>query len=475
MVVKGIINNMQSNNQSYRSGVGQKLSGKYKLLVLDTNENIVWEQKDWAKNLILNQGMEALAPGALPTNGVCYANAMAIACMGSGERYNSIDVGFVATEGSGSCSGTTFTLFSGSTGLLNVTQSAGNGYSSAVAVGDIIKFSGSGEEIRVTAIGTGNTLTVTPSTTVTPAQPFTIWKTSQAGLQSVIHYAGSAKYFTGTGYCGTTLSNGVIQQRRSWDFSYETSSISVAEVGVGWSANGSNNLAIDETGGTGTTSQTNVFSRVLLPQTTSLVSGQKLRLIYELDITVSPYITSSIATYGSGVPFTASVGGSNPWPISPSTSSAGYCNIQTIYVSEGSSANNVSNIISSTGATQQVSAFLDPCNVGSTMLFWSESSASLVATGAGSNNRSAGGGGTYAASVTASVGAYSALSFTCLKNGTFDTSAGSTNIKSFGIQNWFATNPSTQLFTCLFIQPQTKTNVQTLTLTFQYTWGRTLA
>lgn len=472
MVVKGIINNMQSNNQSYRSGVGQQLSGKYKLLVLDTNENIVWEQKDWAKNLILNQGMEALAPGALPTNGVCYANAMAIACMGSGGRYNSIQVGFTATEGSGSCSGTTFTLSTGSTGLQNVTQSAGNGYSSAVSVGDMIKFSGSGEEVRVTAIGVGNTLTVTPSTTVTPAKPFTIWKTSQAGLQSVIHYAGSAKYFTGTGYCGTTLSNGVVQQRRSWDFSYETSSVLVSEVGVGWSSNGNNNITQD--GGAGTTSQTTVFSRVLLPQTTSLVSGQKLRLIYELDITVSPYVTSSVGSFGSGLPFTASIGGSNPWPVSPSTSSAGYYNIQTIYLSEGSSTNNVSNILSTNGATSTTSGLLDPCNSVGTMLFWSESSASLLSTGAGSNNR-AGVAGTYAASTTSSIDAYTALSFTCLKNGTFDTSAGSVNIKSFGIQNWFTNAPTSQLFTCLFIQPQTKTNVQTLTLTFQYTWGRTLA
>lgn len=455
------------NNAQYGSSVGHSLSGKYKLAVLDRNDNIVWEQKDWAKNLILNQGMEALAPGSLPTKGVCFANVFSVACMGDGARYNSIQVGYVATEGSASCAGSTVTFFPGSSGLTNLTASTGNGYANAVEVGDMIKFNG-GTEVRVLALNAGDTATVTPSATVNPAEPFTIWKTSQAGLQSVLHYAGSGRYYAGVNYCGTTTTVPVVAERRTWDFAYETSSVTVREVGVGWSSNNNANLASDGFGGGGTTNQSCVFSRVLLPTTTSLSSGQKLRLIYELDITLSPSVTTgSVTNIGFGIPFTASIGGSNPWPVSPSgstviSSSGGYYNIQTYNISYSDT----------NGNTQASNGYLDPCN--NVVLFWSDSAATLVATpgslGAGSNNRVT----TYD-TVTATSDPYTALSWTCTKTGVFAASAGSFNIRSFGIQISSNGSPSQQSFACLFFQPQQKTTVQTLSLTFQYAWGRTLA
>lgn len=457
------------NNAKYGSSVGTSLAGKYKVLVLDKNDNIVYEQKDWAKNLILNQGMEALAPGSLPTKGVCFANVFAIACMGDGARYNSIQVGYNATEGSASCAGSTLSFFPGSSGLTNLTASGGNGYANAVSVGDMIKFN-SGTEVRVLALNAGDTATVTPAATINPAEPFTIWKTSQVGLQSVLHYAGSAKYYGGTNYCGTTIVVPVVSERRTWDFSYETSSITVREVGVGWVVSGNNNLAIDGAGGSGVTNQSAVFSRVLLPTTTSLTSGQKLRLIYELDITISPSVTTgSVTNIGFGLPFTASIGGSNPWPVSPSgsttiSSSGGYYNVQTY---------NISYVDTTSGTTINSSGYLDPSN--NVVLFWSDSAALLVATPgsltAGSANRATSPYDT----VTATSDPYTALSWTSTKTGVFAASAGSFNIRSFGIQVQGTSAPSQQCFTCLFFQPQQKTTVQTLSLTFQYSWGRTLS
>jgi hypothetical protein len=450
------------NNAKYGSSVGTALSGKYKVAVLDKNDNVVWEQKDWAKNLILNQGMEALAPGSLPTHNVCFANVFGVACIGDGARYNSIQVGYNATEGSASCAGSTLTFFPGVTGLTNLTASAGNGYSSAVSVGDMIKFD-DGTEVRVLSLGAGDTAGVTPSTTVNPAQPFTIWKTSQVGLQSVLHYAGSAKYYAGTNYCGTTTVVPVVAERRTWDFSYETSSITVREVGVGWSINGNNNLNIDGTGGSGTTNQSCVFSRVLLPTTTSLSSGQKLRLIYELDITLSPSVTTgSVTNIGFGLPFTASIGGSNPWPVSPSgstviSSSGGYYNIQNYNIST----------VDVNGNSTTTNAYLDPCN--NAVLFWSDSAALLASAGSSANRAS-----NYD-TITATSDPYTTLSWTSTKTGVFAASAGSFSIRSFGIQQSGAGSPSQNSFVCLFFQPQQKTTVQTLSLTFQYAWGRTLA
>jgi hypothetical protein len=457
------MNNTNTQNKlRYGSSVGQSLSGKYKIAVIDQAENIVWEQKDWAKNLILNQGMEALAPGSLPTHGVDYANCFALAMMGTGTRYNSIEVGLVGGgEGSGSCSGTTFTFTPGISGLTNVTASAGNGYSSAISIGDMIKFSGSGEEIRVTAIGINNTLTVTPSTTVTPDKPFTIWKTSQVGLQSLTHVVGQANmYVNGASYNGTVTTAGYgVQERRTWDFAYETSSVVVSEVGVGWSTNGDNYYFAS--------SPSAVFSRVLLPTTTSLTSGQKLRLIYELDIALSPNVVSgSVSGIGFGLPFTASIGGSNPWPVSPNggtviSSSGGYYNLQSYDIS----------YVDVNGTTQKNDGYMDPSN--NVALFWSDSAAQLLGSGVGSNSR-LGAAGTYD-TITATPDPYTALSFTCTKTGVFAASLGSSNIRSFGIQSSGVGYPSTQTLACLFFQPQQKTTVQTLSLTFQYSWGRTLA
>lgn len=457
------MNNIESQNRlQYGSAVGNKLSGKYKIAVIDKDENVVWEMKDWAKNLILNQGMEALSPGSLPTRNVSYADAFVLASMGTGTRYNSIPVGLTGGgEGSGSCSTTTFTFTPGVSGLTNITASAGNGYASAASIGDMIQFSGSGEEIRVTAIGINNTLTVTPSTTVTPAKPFTIWKTSQIGLQASVHTVGlNNSYINGANYNGVVTVPGYgVQERRTWDFAYETSSVVVSEVGVGWSTNG-NNYSF-------TAVPASVFSRVLLPTTTSLASGQKLRLIYELDIAIYPNSnSSSISGIGFGLPFTASIGGSNPWPVSPSgstviSSSGGYYNIQTYNIS----------FPDVNGTSNQSSGYLEPSkNVN---LFWSDSAALLLGSGNGSNNRQ-GAGGTYDV-ILATPDPYTALSFSCTKTGVFAAAQGSFNIRSFGIQNSNAGGPTSQTLACLFFQPQQKTTVQTLSLTFQYTWGRVLA
>ena len=72
-----------SKNMTIPAGVGQGLSGKYKVFVVDKDNNIVWEQKDWHKNLILNQGMDALY-------GVVYAGVMYYAACGNGTIVNAI-------------------------------------------------------------------------------------------------------------------------------------------------------------------------------------------------------------------------------------------------------------------------------------------------------------------------------------------------------------------------------------------------
>ena len=398
--------------------IGQTLSGKYKLAVVDDKNDVVWEQKDWQKNLILNQGMDGLYS-------YTYANAMIIAFAGNGTNVNSISSG----DSSGSVSGTTLSLSPGITGLQSLTGSAG-GYSSAVSIGDMIQFSNL-SEVRVLAVG-NLTASIIPPSSIS-SQSFTIFKTYQTGLQSPIHLVGANNIFQGTGYCGTTVVGNVTQNRRSWDFNYETSSISVTEVGVGYTSGDifSPTLA-----------NSSVFSRVLLPGPVAIASGQKLRLIYELDIAITPNVGSP------GVPFTGSIVGWGTGSLVP-----GYENIGGYRISNiGIDGSNVGD------------PYLDPAGVPN--IFASNSTLPNPTSGTNTDRS-----GTINDIAATNTDPYVPLSFTAYKNGTFRTDQIVRNdIRTIGVGF-----PSDNAFCCVFNQPQTKLNTQTLTLSFVYTWGRVLA
>jgi hypothetical protein len=430
-----------------RAHVGQSLSGRYKVMVVDKDENIVYEQKDWAKNLILNQGMEALTS-------LTYQGVMGIAFNGSGVRPNYIYAG--ASTGSLASSTVTLTPSANPGDGLQSFVAASSGYSAAASVGDMIKFD-NGNEYRITNVGGATTLTVTPTGTEASVQSFTLWKTSQVGLQSPVHVAGSggasggspaygSSWFTGTGYCGTqTTIENVTGQRRTWDFAYETSSVTFTEVGVGWPANG--NTANP------TFTQANVFSRVVLPNTLSLTSGQKMRLIYELDVAFLPYTAST-----GGFPMTASI---TNWPVSPATDTGARYNTQYFLIQEINTNGNAS----TAGNSVLEPASTPYCFVST------YSSSVLNASGAGTNRQ-----GSYHDYVgIESQDPYTPLSFTRYKNYTFPTTTVSSNIRCMGL-GYTQGNPATgNAFVVQFNQNQTKTNVQTLSLTWIYTWGRVLA
>src|SRR6266404_7963858 len=134
-------------DMQFSSTIGQSLTGKYKLAVIDKEESVVWEG-DWNKNLILNQGMDAVA-----TN--LYANLMLFAAAGIGTRSSNVYTG----NSSGSVAGTTLTLVTGSTGISSLTSSVG-GYTSVVQSGDVLQFDDSSQ---VTVVAVSNlTASVTP-------------------------------------------------------------------------------------------------------------------------------------------------------------------------------------------------------------------------------------------------------------------------------------------------------------------------
>jgi hypothetical protein len=399
------------------TSVGQTLSGKYKVSVIDKDNNIVWEQKDWQKNLILNQGMDSLYT-------FNYGDVMNIAFAGNGTNVNSIYTG----NSSGSVAGTTLTFVPGPTGLQSLTGSSG-GWSSAVQVGDMIHFNDT-SEVRILAVS-NTSASVTPSSTIV-LQPFTIFKTSQTGLQSLIHLVGYNNLFSGTGYCGTNIVGNVVQNRRSWDFNYETSSVTFNEVGVGYTYDSPYAPSI---------ANSHVFSRVLIPPVT-ILANQKMRLIYELDIAITPYSNSP------GIPFTASIIG---WGTGSLVT--GYQNIAGYYIQ------NISTNGGSTGT-----AWLDPA--GSPSIFVSNSSVANPNSGNDTNRN-----GSSNAAVGTTMDAYVPFSYTAYKSATFATNLLAENdLRTIGIGI-----SGNNAFCCVFDQNQTKTNVQTLTLSFVYTWGRVLS
>jgi len=396
------------------------LSGKYKLLVVDS-ENVVVADFPWQKNLILNQGMDAVPY-------YTYESLMRYAAGGNGTRNNSI----YSSDSSASVAGTTITLVPGSlSGSIQAFTGSYGGYGLALQVGDMIKFQDA-SEVQVLAVS-GISASVTPAASI-PLQPFTIWKTSQIGLQS--EHQRTNNYFGGAGYCQTTTLNTtssvITQLRRTWDFNYETASFTYTEVGVGWGNSGNNTI----------------FSRVILPTPVVIGSSQKLRLIYELDVQVAP-----TASY-PGNQFTASIAGWGTGSIV-----YGHQSVDTIIMSGVDGNGNGSGF-----------SISEPAATSTPYLFVSNSSSSYV-------NGDKGGG--FADQVGMVADAYVPGSYTLYRNGTFQVAQIPRNdLKTFGFglnfygDSWRGGHVA---YFAVLTENQTKTNVQTLSLSWMWTWGRVLS
>lgn len=414
-------------NEHQPKGINQSFQGFYKAAVVNSDsKEIVWES-DWMKNLILNQGMDAIYSqnlADLTLYGIC----------GVGTRPNSISGETSEITQSGAT-----VYLNVRTGLADFTSSNGT-YAASVQVGDVLKYANSSESM-VTTVTDGFNLQVTPSYTFSTGQTFAIWKTSQVGLE--VESKRSANYVTGTGNCGTTSEVNQRTWRRSYDFTTETASISYNELGVGWASSGA----------------ANVFSRILLGAPISIDSGYNLRLVYDLVGTFTP--SASIYT-------TASIGG---WPVAPATNTIGSESIQ----------NFLTTTVGTSGTTDASSGVLDPAwlSGGSFILsvFVSPSSSSLSTFATGSD-RSTNAGYTTTAMSKAS---YVASSYYADKTGVLPVGTGNrTDLKSLGIGRYFNTtnNPAqTTNNVCVFLfnQTQSKNSSQTLSITYRSSWARTLS
>lgn len=408
--------------------------GEYKIAVVDAKtKEVVWEQKEWRKNLILNRGMQEVANRSWEQcffAGIC----------GTSNSANYLDSGLstAASDAAG-----------------NVTIAGGGtfAFSNPGDIGNILKWD-TLQEHRVQSITNGSTAFVVPAPggAGIAAGEFTFFYTNRTQLVS--ESKRSITYLTGAPNCTSSRTGNLLQMRRTYDFTAEVGSVTYNEVGVGWSS----------TFGAANTT----FARIVLPVGVSLIAGQQLRLIYQLNLFIGP----SVATAGSMV-----VTG---WPVAPTVDTNGTYGIQLIGFQNVATTGNAGNY-DAAGACNEPTI-----NGLSRSVMWaSESSTALAAYATTPPFRTFGGSGptvnsgnallpTQVDAVTGSV------AYSIVKRGTWPTgAANSTQIRSFGMatdQNNSFNDPTDDTgFAFVFNSNQTKANTQTLTINCKYTWSRVFA
>lgn len=243
-------------------GVHQSAKGRVRVMVVDTKTGKIKRDYGWQNNLILNQGMNAIATT------YTWANAFLRCAAGTGTTPTQDDSGATtATQ-----SGTTVTLSGGSFVFTDTGTDAGK----------MIKWD-SGEEAMVVTVTNPTTVVVDRSQSVS-AEVFTVYRTNQTGLTTEVKRTNT--YLTGVGNCGTTYTadEGLMVMRRTFDFTVETGDVTYTEIGFANSA----------------TVAANLFSRILLSSPVALIEDDALRVVYDLSIQLAWYAPRALSPSISG-------------------------------------------------------------------------------------------------------------------------------------------------------------------------------
>ncbi len=429
-------------NGNYESGINLGLSGKYRLQVVDAPTQAVVADYGWKPNLITNTGLDAIASFAV-------AQMSTYGVSGTGSRPNYITSSTSTITQSGAYIGLVDTSY-----FTSFTQSVStNGtasYSSLVKAGDLIIDQNLSQSTVV--LVSGSILYVTGSNlNYTTPLTFTIWKTSQTNLQGesqrVTNYFPGSSSLVGWN-CGTVISGSTLTMRRTYTFNVESATQSYTEVGCSWNGN----------------YNSEVFSRVLLPTPIILSPLQQLRMTYDL-----------VASYGPFYPVykTASISG---WPVLPSTDTSGTESLQNL----------TPTTIDTNGALAGVGQYniggaIEPYSSGQSFcVFASSVSASLITGSVNTQSNAVTRPGDYT-SGPSYITPYVNGTYTLAKYGTLSIyQATMSNIYSIGFGTLFGFitvwpyDTAGQCMAFVFNQPQTKTNLQTLTLGWRWTWNRTI-
>ena len=397
------------------------LQGRYRTQVVENGK--VVRDNGWEPNLILDLGMDNIA-----SNEIC--SLFEQCSSGTGTTEQKVD------------SGTTTVSKTGTT----VTSSAS--FFAAGDVGKLIKWD-TGEEHRITSFNSVTSVEVAASGTIASAE-FTLWSVNITALTTF--HANHSSYLTGAGNCETTRSSNTLTHRRTYDFAAEGANVTINELGVS-----------KVTGG-GT-----LFSRIKLSAGIALTIGQQLRVIYELDMTITPNSVTAKTPSATG------------WPIAPATTVDGdelWQNLQLSAVNTSGTTDDIGAVLpSDSGAGRSMEPFTNATTslFGAWMFLSTDSTAHNTFPGSGPS-RSAN-----AATLQLTHDAYTNGSFERTKSATFAVgSANRTDWRSVGVGQRNTTGSQepyqagAQGIVFIFDEAQSKQNTAQLTFRFKWAWSQTL-
>lgn len=446
---------MNKLNKIEPPGIGMMMKGSYKLQVVDAKTDEVVEDRPWCNNLILNCGMNYLV-----NDSVASMNSFGIA--GSGSRPNRFDSGISAITQSGA----NVYLYDNSGDITDFTAVTSS-YPRVVQYGDVLAYANGSRSI-VTALIDARNITVSPTYSIDLAnsQSFTVWKTSQPGLEKEIRRGGpgitDSSYLVGSSSllgwnCGSQISCSTIVNRRTYNFAEEVLGYTYTEVGVSWTRTRTDN------------GNSSSFARALVEPPLTVAAGFRLRMTHDLKVTYTPWEPRN---------FTASISG---WPTSGSL----LCteSIQRF----PSCASTVDTNGSSGGETtiEPVSRFTtNHGNTGGGPLSYVNNDSTPLANFSSSAGRVGSQGvSSWIDDVGYQYPTYVTNSFEFYKQTFYTvTNAVSTNIRSLGFGNFYGGGfgspvyPWTWVGLCLvFDYPQTKTSLQKMYLSWRHSWQRDLS
>jgi len=398
-------------------------SGRARWLIVDSKTKKIVRQSDWNNNIILNNGMDAVAARAWCTN----------------FEYATVGTGAVPTYRT---NGTVTATQSGSIVTLSTTDTT----FSAGDVANMLKWTGgNSDERRIVSTLNGTQVTVTPATPDAnsgAASTFHVFHTNQTGL--TVEVKRSNTYLVSAPNCQSVLSGNLLRHRRTYDFTSEASPITYREIGFSWASSGANTH----------------FSRIVLASPPALIAGQQLRVVYDLNLYISPAIPNAVSSNVSG------------WPVAPAVNQNGTQQFQRIGLSGVTALNGV------TGDFDIARQVSEPSNSHTTSeRFWiSTSSAAVTAIGIAPVDRNLASAGLQ--TNAAAPDTYVSLNFYRDKFGIFTVGqANSTQIRSIGVgSNSNGAFSEYQNYGYVFVwdSAQTKDSEHTLTFRLRQTWSRNL-
>lgn len=279
---------------------------KYQTRIMDAKTGKPVKVSPWRKNLVLDQGLNALANKTTGSLNASAASAMAQLNIGGGTNANSFASGAI-----------TFTQST-------TTLTASAGFFTAAMVGGIFKYgTGSGgTEQYITAFTSSTQVTVSSSATV-GATVGTVWMVQQTALQTPLF--STTTYQTNAGDNVVTAAATSVTFQRTFINPVQGSPYTVNE--LGWTPTGAS-----------------ILGRAVLPSSDVVGTTNFYVVVLAITFTYSPNVPTAVINVGTGI-------------NTAGTAMIEYFSVQSIQAN-GNNANNPSSLDAFNGAGTQGDIFL---------------------------------------------------------------------------------------------------------------------